>query len=170
MKRILPTLLLIVGILAAFFGFIRNNSLRIAGQNEEYINELTTQRAISVDNLIAENLTFIHSTAYLYGKNLDSPFADVAVIRDYEENTIFDYLRFVDESGDDYTSRGVMANLKGRAYIQAALSGETGVVYVPESEVTGKRLVGFYSPVYFQERIIGVMVGFYQEEYIRSLL
>ena len=169
-KRIIPTVFLLLGIAFSLTSFLHSNQKRIARQNEEYIGELTIQRAISIDNVISENLTFIHSTAYLYGLSLTSPWADVAVIRDYEENTIFDYLRFVDESGDDYTSRGVMANLKGRAYIQAALSGETGVVSVPESEVTGERLVGFYSPVYFQERIIGVMVGFYQEEYIRSLL
>ena len=38
------------------------------------------------------------------------------------------------------------------------------------SRVTGQRQIGFYAPVSFQDEIIGVMVGFYGEEYLRSRL
>ena len=170
LTRIVLTILLVVGIAAALLRFIVDNTQRIAKQNEEYLNELTTQRAISVDSLIAENLTFIRSTAYLYGRSLTSPWADVAVIRDYEENSAFDRLRFVDASGDDYTSRGVMANLSDRDYFQAGMRGESGVTYVLNSRVTGEKQIGFYAPVYYEDEIIGIMVGFYGEDYVRRLL
>ena len=170
LKIIIPTVILIVGIIFSFFNFIHNNSVRIANQNEEYISDLTKQRAISIDTLISENLTYIKSTAYLYGKNLDSVWANVAVIRDYEENSVFDRLRFIDASGDDYTSQGVMANLYHREYFQDGMKGNSGITYVPESKVTGERQVGFYAPVYFEDEIIGVMVGFYGELYVQRLL
>ena len=169
LKRIILTLLLTVGVLAAFFRFIKDNSRRIAGQNEEYLNELTTQRAISIDSLIRENLSFIKSTAYLYGKNLTSASADVAAIKDYEENSIFDYLRFIDAVGDDYTSEGVMANLADRDYFKAGMRGESGVTYV-RSRVTGEMQMGFFAPVSYDSKVIGVMVGFYGETYISRLL
>ena len=168
--RILLTLLLTVGILAAFWHFNDNNRSRITRQNEEYLDELTSQRAVSIDNLISENLGFIRSTAYLYGKSLSSSFADVAVIREYEENSVFDALRFVDKSGDNYTSRGVVSNLSDRDYYRRGMRGETGTVFVAESRVSGQRQIGFFSPVYFRGEIIGIMVGFYQEAFIRSLL
>ena len=170
LKIIIPTVILIIGIIFSFFNFNHNNSVRIANQNEEYISELTKQRAISIDTLISENLTCIQSTAYLYGKSLDSVWANVAVIRDYEENSVFNHLRFIDASGDDYTSQGVMANLYHREYFQDGMKGNSGITYVPESQVTGERQIGFYSPVYFEDEIIGVMVGFYGEEYIHKLL
>ena len=170
LNQILPTIGLIVGILAALLLFVQDNTGRIARQNESYLDELTTQRAISIDNLISENLHFISSTAYLYGRSLTSPWADVAVIREYEENSVFDHLRFVDASGDDYTSVGVMANLADRPYFQAGMRGETGIATVAGSRVTGERQIGFYAPVFFEDEIIGVMVGFYGEEYIQKLL
>ena len=168
--RFILTAVLIAGIFGAFWRFIQDNEQRIARQNEEYLDELTTQRAISIDSLIEENLSFIGSTAYLYGKSLSSPWADVAVIRNYEENSVFDLLRFIDSSGDNYTSRGVMANLADREYFQSGMRGESGVTYVAVSRVTGERQIGFYAPVYFDDEIIGVMVGFYGEAYIQKLL
>ncbi|MBR1781583.1 MAG: hypothetical protein IJ751_09305, partial [Oscillospiraceae bacterium] len=170
LKRTILTILLIIGIIAAFLGFLRGNSDRIARQNEEYLIELTSQRAISIDSMISENLTFIHSTAYLYGKSLTSPQADVAVIREFEENAVFDYLRFIDADGDDYTSQGMMDNLSDRDYFQAGMRGETGTTYVTNSRVTGEKQIGFYTPVYYEDEVIGVMVGFYGEAFIQRLL
>ena len=169
-RTILFTAVLVIGIAASFWQFIADNSQRIARQNEEYLNEFTSQRAISVDRLISENLTFINSIAYLYGRSLTSPWADVAVIREFEENTVFTFLRFIDSSGDDYTSRGVMANLSDRDYFQAGMRGESGVTYVLNSRVTGEKQIGFYAPVRFGGDIVGVMVGFYGQEYIHELL
>lgn len=160
-KRFALTVLLLVGIVLSFWNFIQDNTQRIAKQNEEYIEELTIQRAISVDSLISENMSFIRSIAYLYGKSLSSPNADVALIRDYEENSVFDMLRFVDKNGDNYTSSGMRANLSDRAYFQAGIRGESGVTYVLASRVTGQRQIGFYAPVIYENEIIGVMVGFF---------
>ena len=169
-KRLVLTVLLLVGIVLSFWIFIQDNTQRIAAQNEEYIEELTIQRAISVDSLVSENLSFIQSIAYLYGKSLSSPQADVALIRNYEDSSSFDMLRFVDKNGDNYTSSGVKANLSDRAYFQAGIRGESGVTYVLTSRVTGQRQIGFYAPVLYGEEIIGVMVGFYGEDYIQKLL
>ena len=169
-KRFALTVLLLVGIVLSFWNFIQDNTQRIAKQNEEYIEELTIQRAISVDSLISENMSFIRSIAYLYGKSLSSPNADVALIRDYEENSVFDMLRFVDKNGDNYTSSGMRANLSDRAYFQAGIRGESGVTYVLASRVTGQRQIGFYAPVIYENEIIGVMVGFFGEAYIQKLL
>ncbi len=169
-KRIVLTVLLAIGIVCAFAVFIKDNSDRIYSQNEEYLNELTTQRAISVDNLFSEDLSSIHTTAYLYGQNLTSKSPDVPLLRDYEENSVFNRLRFIDAQGDNYTSKGLQANLADREYFQAGMRGETGITYVAKSRVTGEKQVGFYSPVYYKGEIIGVMVGFYGEEYIENLL
>ena len=164
------SLLLIVGIIFAFWRFSVGNRERIHTQNEEYLSELTTQRAISINSIMDENLHFIETTAYLYAESLTSAKADVSVIRRYEESTAFEMLRFIDKSGDNYTSNGVAANLADRAYFQSGMRGETGITYVAQSRVTGQKQLGYYSPVYYENEIIGVMVGFYGEEYIQRIL
>ena len=169
-RRIIATIILLVGIVISFLTFLSANAERIASQDEEYLFELTEQRAVSVNNLVSENLSFIRSTAWLYGQSLDAPEADVAIIREFEGNSGFDMLRFVDSHGDNYTSEGLKANLSDRAYFQAGMRGESGVTYVLASRVTGQRQIGFYAPVYYEDQIIGVMVGFYGEDYIRGML
>ena len=169
-RRAIAVLVLAVGILVSFMTFIKDNAERIGHQNEEYLFELTTQRAASIDSLITENRTFIQSTAHLYSNSLSSPTPDIALIREYEENSAFDMLRFVDANGDNYTSEGVRANLSDRPYFQAGMRGETGVTYVLQSRVTGQRQIGFYTPVIYNDEIIGVMVGFYGEDYIQRML
>ena len=101
LKRIIPTAVLVLCVAGAFLGFIRDNSQRIAEQNKEYIDELTTQRAVSVDSLIAENESFIESIAYLYSASFDTPEADVDIIKNFEDNTVFDFVRFIDAEGDN---------------------------------------------------------------------
>ena len=168
--RLMLIILLAVGIAIAVLQFMVDNRDRITTENEEYVTELTIQAAKNLDNLFAANLGFIRTTAYLYGESLTSPWADVSVIRSYEENSVFEYLRFVDASGDDYTSRGVQADLSDRDYFKSGMKGEAGITFVAESRVTGERQIGFYAPVYYDEDVIGIMVGFYGEEYIRNIL
>ena len=168
-NRIILALFLIAGIIFSFWIFIKDNTERIVSQNQEYINELTLQRGISIDSLLAENETFILSTANLYGRSLSSPVVDQEILSEYEKNSVFDMLRFIDENGDDHTSNGVKANVADRDYFKAGMRGETGITHVV-SRVTGEKQIGFYSPVYFDNRIIGIMVGFYGEAYITKML
>ena len=170
LKRVLPLAVIAACAALAFTAFIRSNAARIALQNEEYLDELTVQRAVSIDNLISENETFILSTAYLFAENLEDGTADVEVLRDFEQNSAFDFLRFIDTNGDNHTSEGVMANLSDRDYFQAGMRGESGITYVAKSRVTGQKQIGFYTPVYYDDQIVGVMVGFYGEEFIQRLL
>lgn len=164
------SLILIGGIIFAFGNFSVGNRNRIMSQNEEYLYELTSQRAVSIDSMMDENLHFIESTAYLYAESLSSAEADISLIKRYEESTAFEMLRFIDKSGDNYTSEGLAANLSDREYFQAGMRGETGVTYVARFRVTGQKQIGFYAPVYYADEIIGVMVGFYGEDYIQRLL
>ena len=172
-KRILISslvFLLIIGIGLAFWSFSVGNRNRIMFQNEEYLAELTSQRASSINSMMDENVHFIQVTANLYGESLSSPEADVSLIRRYEDSTAFEMLRFIDMNGDNYTSQGVAANLSDRDYFQAGTRGESGVTYVSQSRVTGQKQIGFYAPVYYGGEIVGVMVGFYGEDYIQRML
>lgn len=170
MLRTILIFLFSIGIILSFHRFNVDNNNRIEAQTKEYINELTIQGARSFDNLLLQNLGFIKTTAFLYGKSLTSSWADVASLRRFEKDSSFEHLRFIDASGDDYTSKGVMANLIDRDYFRQGMSGETGVVYVSESRVTDKGQLGFYSPVFYNDEIIGIMAGFYGEDYLQKFL
>ena len=169
-KNALPLLLLSILVIAAFARFMYDNRKRITSQNEVYLEDLTVQRAVMIDNLFAENVNYIRSTAFLYGVSIGSAAPDYALLKYFEQSTGFERLRFIDSEGNDHTSEGLAANVADREYFRSGMEGNTGVTYVLNSRVTNETQIGFYSPVYFDDEIIGIMVGFYGEQFIEELI
>ena len=167
---VIPSILLFLAVLLSFRMFMVDNNQRISRPNAEFLSDLTEQRAVSLENLIRENLSYISTTSYLYGLSLDSPEVDMNLLREFEQSTGFERLRFVSKNGDDYTSEGLAANLSDRDYFKDGIQGNTGVTAVLKSRVTNEAQIGFYSPVYYDNQIIGIMVGFYSEAFVSDLI
>ena len=168
--RYVATVLLALGIIFSFLTFIRHNGQRIANQNEEYLVELTTQRAFSIDSLFAANRGIIQTTAHRYGMGLTPGTTDEILLSEFENTSAFEGLYFIDANGDAHTSHGVQANVADRAYCQDGLAGNSGVAYMVTSRVTGSRQIGFYAPVRHEDEVVGVMLGVFGEEYIKDIL
>ena len=168
--RMMLTSILGVCILLAFAVFVRGNSDRIQNQNAEYLYELTIQRAESIDSMIDSNMGFIRSTSYLYGETMKGKKVDLATLKEFEENSPFEALRFVDPDGHDYTSEGIKANLEDVNCFKEGIKGLSGVDNIIKSRVNGERQIVFYSPVYNGKLIDGVMLGVYGEEFIDNMI
>ena len=191
-QNIILVLIVVVGVVAAFALFYRSNVERITLQNETYVEDLTTQRAALIGDLFEENLRYIESAALAMETELASrgidphafdvedaesiPEADVEAIADilriYEQRFAFSYFRFIDLHGRDYTTGTtvIAAVVSEREYFKHGIKGATGISYILDSKVTSERQIGFYSPVYEAEEIIGIVVGFYGEDFINELL
>ena len=185
-------LLLVCGVILSFVFFYRSNVTRITGQNESYIADIATQRASMISDLFRENLSYIESSAIVLetafqnegvdtdklnapqDEQLDPEQVDkvAQILRVYEERFAFDYLRFIDLYGRDYTTGEtvIAANVAQREYFKDGIQGGMGMTYLLSSLVTSERQIGFYSPVYQDGEIAGLAVGFYGEGFINSLL
>lgn len=168
--RTILTCILAAGILLAFVYFSHGNAARIESQNEEYLYELTIQRASSISSLIDNNITFIRSTAYLYGETMKDGEVDLGLLRQFEDNSAFEALRFVDSKGRDYTVDGIKANLADQYFFKEGMLGHSGVDFISRSRVTGGRQIIFYAPVYKGNEVNGVMVGVFGEVGIHEMI
>lgn len=94
------------------------------------------------------------------------------LLRACEERFAFNYFRFIDLYGRDYTTGDpvIAANVAEREYFKQGIRGKTGITYILDSKVTSERQIGFYSPVYQNKEIAGFVIGFYGEDFINSLL
>lgn len=101
---------------------------------------------------------------------MKSPQVDLESLGELEETSGFDWIRFIDREGSDYTSNGKFAEVSDREYYQEGIAGKSGICIVMKSRVNQKRLVGFYAPVYYQGEVCGVMVGFLQESTVSQIL
>lgn len=145
----------------------RYRNLEYAGK---YIEELSKTTAMHVADVFADKLSSIESVSYLYGSAIQSTDVDIELLAGLEEKSGFDWIRFIDSAGMDYTSCGSITNVADREYFLNGMAGESGICEVLESRINGEKLIGFYAPVYFQNEICGIMVGFLTENTISNIL
>lgn len=158
----------IISILCYFMFRSQKSHLNLIDQYTEQISTLTSE---NVSNIFSTGFSTITELAYLYGTSLDRPEIDLELLKNLEDNTSFDYIRFMAPDGSDFTSSGQIANCSDREYFQRGMGGETGIAEVLSSKILiGETLIGFYSPVYFDNKICGILVGFLEEETITDIL
>ena len=163
-------ILLILGMLLTILSAYSHNINRTLVQISRYIDELSATTAKHVADVFADKRASIESAAYLYGQAVNSAEADTGLLAGLEEKSGFDRIRFVALDGTDYTSDGSTTNVKDQAFFTRGISGESGICEVPESRISGEKLIGFYAPVYFSDKICGIMIGFLTEHTVSGIL
>ena len=168
--KILPLIITMASLVAAFFMFTLRNKSSITTRNKEYLKESTTSLQQRLNVKFESSLHNISSIAYLFGESISSVEESKSLIKDIEKQTEFNYVRFITKEGDDITSEGEApnVNLSDRDYFIDGMKGNKGITLVEKSRVNGQRQVGFYAPVYSSTNIEGILIGFYLESSLSS--
>lgn len=168
--KILPLIITMASLVAAFFMFTLRNKSSITTRNKEYLKESTTSLQQRLNVKFESSLHNISSIAYLFGESISSVEESKSLIKDIENQTEFDYVRFITKEGDDITSNGEApnVNLSDRDYFIDGMKGNKGITLVEKSRVNGQRQIGFYAPVYSSSNIEGILIGFYLESSLSS--
>ena len=168
--KILPLIITLASLVAAFFMFTLRNKSSITTRNKEYLKESTTSLQQRLNVKFESSLHNISSIAYLFGESISSVEESKSLIKDIEKQTEFNYVRFITKEGDDITSEGEApnVNLSDRDYFIDGMKGNKGITLVEKSRVNGQRQIGFYAPVYSSSNIEGILIGFYLESSLSS--
>ena len=161
----------LVVVVLLFFIFSWQNRQRIIRQNENYVQDNAVQKARQLDKVLTEARGNIERMSYWFGTTLESPEVTPGQLRDLEENTPFDYVRFVDAEGTNMAADGRTNDARDREYYIDGMAGNTGISVTRKSRITSETLVNFYTPLRYQGEIIGVLRGvFLAEERMQELL
>ena len=167
-------LVCLAGFMVCFLSILLLSFYMNARRNMDFIGnytrEVASTAAFHVSDVLEESERTIDSIACLYGKAISSPEADLALLRELEYASGFDWIRFVDRDGTDHASSGAAVDVSDRAYFQRGMEGKTGVCAVLSSRVSGEKQIGLYAPVRFKGEICGVMVGFLSQDTIAGFL
>ena len=168
--KILPLIITMASLVAAFFMFTLRNKSSITTRNKEYLKESTTSLQQRLNVKFESSLHNISSIAYLFGESISSVEESKSLIKDIEKQTEFNYVRFITKEGDDITSEGEApnVNLSDRDYFIDGMKGNKGITLVEKSRVNGQRQIGFYAPVYSSSNIEGILIGFYPDSSLSS--
>ena len=170
-KRLLFVILIFWIIVLLFLWFSADNQKRILRQNEMYIQDSATQRSAQLDSVLEESMERIKTMAYWFGGTLESSEITPEQLKELEEKTTFDYVRYVDASGNNISSDGRSNDARDREYYLEGMAGCSGFSVTLHSRITSETLVNFYTPLYYQGEIIGVLRGVYlAQERMKELL
>lgn len=148
----------------------RKNYSRQIEQIDTYVQVLSDKTANHVGDVFRDKKEEIISLAYLYGKAIRTSEVDAEYLAELERDSGFDRIRFVNLKGESYTSDGKIADVADRDYFQNGIKGKSGITAVMHSRFNSAKLVGFYSPVWFQGSVCGVMIGFLEVQTVSGIL
>ena len=170
---VLPALTIATAVLAilSIVVFTLVNQRNISNSNREYLEDNTSQMAVLVDDSLMHGLTNIQVLSSLAGELITSPEIDVATLQHILDDSIFDFIEFIDKEGKNHNTTGGLSEAGDRQYYLDAMQGGSGVELIFNSRATNETLLAFYSPVYYRGEIIGSLLGAYKEtEQLNKLL
>ena len=164
-RRILSVLTVIVAALSilSIFIFALRSRKNFAHNNQEYLLENTRQTALLVDNSLEKGLANIQVLSRLVSGIINSPELDIPLLRRMIGDSIFDFIEFVDVEGKNHNITGDLSEAGDRQYYWDSMRGNSGVELIFNSRATNQTILAFYSPVYYQEEMIGSLIGIYEE-------
>ncbi|MCH5343169.1 MAG: response regulator [Acetatifactor sp.] len=168
--NILISIIIIVFIIASLLLFMRTNTRRIISQNESYIADATILSADHVNNRFASKLSNIQMIAALYGEAMDSPTVDTDAIMELCPQGYFDHINFIPADGQYPTPTGETVDLTTRESYINGIQGISGVCTADDYWATGSAVLSFYTPMYYNGKIIGVLCGLYDTKGIESII
>lgn len=170
-QPIIYALFFLMAIPVLFFIYTTQNRARIQEQNRVYAEDCALQTAERIESEFNNALQRIQNSAYLVVTGTEDLEIDTQILKEMEENTSFDAIRFTNAEGINLASGGETNDSSDREYFISGMRGESGLVTVEESRITGKPMMVFYSPVYRDGEPAGVFLGLYfAEEYLRDML
>ncbi len=163
-------MLLLLGVLAAFAYYSKQNAVRETDETKATIRESTILKEYRLEDAFADKLFAIGDLAYIYGETANFEKVDIERLKELEVNTHFDYVRFVDENGVNHSSDGLETTVIDRVYYLDGMNGNEGVCFIQNSRINGEDLLGFYTPVHQGEMVVGVLLGLCDLDYVSELL
>ncbi len=162
--------ILLCAVIAAFFFFARENSVRIARQNQQYAHDAALQTARRVEDMMEARATTLNLMSITAAETIQEPSIGTELLKILQETSVFDYVEFIDATGLNHNADGVTSDSSDRNNYLRGIQGETGFHVVYNSRITHETIVIFYTPVLYQGEIIGVLNGMFREESLRKAI
>lgn len=170
-QPIIYAFLFLAVMLVLFYIYTTQNKTRIQEQNRIYAEDCARQMAERINSEFDSGQQRIENSAYLTGAGVDELIIDVDVLKEIEEKTTFDAILFTSADGVNLASNGETNYGADLDYFARGMEGESGLVTVENSSLTGKAMMAFYAPTYSGQEIAGVLAGLYfAEDYLKDML
>lgn len=167
---IFAVIMAFVACISAFFSFQDANYERIVNNNMVYIQDSAIQEANQVEKEMQNAKKLIVAISHQYANLIEMDYENTTLQRleILEDKTLFDRISFVTPNGVD-TSLDGETNVSDRDYFKKAMQGTATWEAINVSRVTQEPTVVFSAPVKVNGEIVGVMLGFYEQDKLSDM-
>ena len=106
--------ILLCAVIAAFFFFARENSVRIARQNQQYAHDAALQTARRVEDMMEARATTLNLMSITAAETIQEPSIGTELLKILQETSVFDYVEFIDATGLNHNADGVTSDSSDR--------------------------------------------------------
>ncbi len=171
LREITCVVFLLVAIILLFYWYATQNRERIKEWNKIYAADSARIKAVQIDEELSNALNRINTYAYFVGESLAGIEVDSQTLKKIQENAVFDAILFTDKNGKDYAVDGRTTNAAARPFYIDGIKGESGICIIFDPYFFDETMMDFYTPVYYNNEIIGVLRGAYlAQEYLKEML
>ncbi len=171
LRQIVYVLILLLAIIILFHWYTTQNSRRMEERNKSYAADSARQMVEQIDEELNNALNLVYTYTYFIGESLTEPVIGTEMLKEMEDNSLFDALLFTDADGINHSSDGRVSDAAGCDYYVNGMEGKSGISVIFDSKIFPETMVCFYAPVRCRGEIIGVLRGAYlAEEYMKDML
>ncbi|MGN1118879.1 MAG: diguanylate cyclase domain-containing protein [Oscillospiraceae bacterium] len=166
-KSLYKRLYIVLSVLVMMILFLSLNAIvekqnsQIMRDAEYTISRETKQICGSIENSVGYAINSIQVTAaeiskHMDGEELENPHE---AIGEHLTNTPFSSIEYIRADGMNITDAGEPFDASGREYYVNGMAGKTGIWVNFAPKYSNEPLLNFYTPLYFNEKIVGVITG-----------
>lgn len=164
---ILGIIIIILLSIAFFYNFSKKSAALTESTNKTQLSEIAVQTSNLVKTKTSDLSSYIECAAESFSdySELYSP-KTIAILKIINESKTFDRIRIVLSDGRSFDDNGEFVNVSDRYYFSDAFNGKSGVSGVLKSIHNSSKIILYYSPIYHEGKVTGVLTGIYE---IKSL-
>ena len=155
-QQVIYVLLLLAAVVVLFQWYTVQNKARMEDRNKNYAADSARMKVSQITDEFKNAQNLIKANTFFLEKSLSEPVITSAMLKEMEEKSIFDALLFTDLEGNNYTSDGRITDARERDYYLNGIKEQSGTAIVFNSSLYGKTMVSFYTPIHYNNELIGV--------------
>ncbi len=172
--NLLTFLGIIVIILMSFaflFDFTVKSSELTEDANKTQLGEIAMQTSNLVETKINDLLCFVQCAAETFS-DYEDLISDESFdrLRIINKSGSFDRVRVVLPDGRSYDENGECVDVSERYYLVNALNGNSGISNLLDSIYNTEKIIIFYTPIYQNGSVIGVLTGVYEAKSLSTAI
>ena len=168
-RKIALALAVLTFVILMFRVFVTRNERRILAQNAAYVAEAAEHTTLQTEIFLNRSQDSLDTVAYLFEQNMTSPEVDESILTPIVDTSSFSYVGLVDADGVNHTILGQPLNLSDRSYYQLGMQNQSGIDVVTDSHTTEDVLVLFYTPLHYEGKVIGVLIGYFEKDRLKDI-